>query len=333
MHPGEEMIREHLGSVLVPGKFGGLMISPSRRSRVESMIHKGQRVREIAVELDRELPAFTKEIATPDETHQLYKKLISEPNFAYYIAARIAGDDKLKGHSAVMAVHRIFDHIEGGFIDKADGLHINPEEQDEMKELFNHYQLVSASIPSISEPITKYASRIEPSDELHKTAREILLSPVALMLFGMELEGAGIDSDAGYYFKKLIGEFLESDSGGTFSVRKSGRDEVTEAMRNAFRDLRNVGRKRRQLIAEVAELEDIELKYIYQSPVGSLIVLQMVREEIESSQPDGLAIWFAAHFDEDETGSLQPKAESMELLSEIVEKADEISGNLKESDF
>lgn len=328
IHPGQEQLEEKLGRILVRDGDGKLRVPQSRIREARKAIETGQRVLELASVARREFPLLADEIAGVDQDHAWARQILSNPGFADFFAAEL-GEETLDDPLAA-SVDELFEHIEGGFVDRSDGIHLNPEERDEVLEVFSHYEMIQSGISQTRDLLEKYLEDMALDDLLHRDLHEVLSSPTASILIGRDF--VVTERDPGYAFREITGEIISFDEDGRWEVKKSSQEEVSEIMKDALRDLRFRQRKGRQLLAEGELIEDQELSSIYSSFTGQMVVIEIIRERIERSSADGLQLWVENHFETDETGRLKPRGESIEFLSEIVAASLEIASNLK-SDF
>ncbi|NNE94381.1 MAG: hypothetical protein HKN23_22250, partial [Verrucomicrobiales bacterium] len=246
-----------------------------------------------------------------------------------FVASDLAQKDSDQPTS--VQVEKLFSNLEEGFTDTADGLQIKPDAKKELLPFLDSYDLYGEQLDHVSEVLAEYASKIDERDDLHKNLKRVLSSKGAVILIVRETEMPG-SKDAGYAFKQVIGELLESDKNGKLRVKKEKESDLSSNMKEALKTLREAARKGREFDKLTEAIADEELKEIYQSPTGKMIVVQMIQDEMRSLNFDGLALWIDEHFEKGAEGKLQPKAETTRLLARIVKRAEEIAANLK-SDF
>ena len=328
IRPGPKMIEDKFGGVLVLGKDGAYVIPPSRIEQAKKVVRLGTAVAELKTAIGDELVIFADEIASPDDFHEKVKATLRDAKFTTFVSTEMSKD--LAEHSVPACFDKLFKGLEEGFSDRADGLHINPRAREDVARLMTKFENIRANLATASDAMARFANRMSEKDELHREIKKVLHSEVAVMLFARDHNAE--PGDAGYAFRAMLAGVLESDQDGKRKVRKSEQEKIVANMTEALRTLREARRKGRQFDQLTAEIDEPELVEIYQSPVGKLIVGQLIREELELLAIDGLSLWIDQYFTKNDSGKFLPKARATEVMSQIVERSREISANLK-SDF
>ncbi len=325
MRPSTKAISQRLSSILSDDGEGNLVVPPSREEQGQQVADLGETMQQVTKEIGPELLIYADEMATPDEVHKRLKAALQEPLFAVFIAAEVG--EKARENNTEFSVTELFESLEEAFIDKGDGLHINPEASEEVGELLAGFELVTERISAIREPLKKFASRIKDDNELHRALKTTLLSEGAAVLLSREI--AVSSADAGEVFLSLVGSVLEKGKDGKTRVREDAREELIDDMQSTLRTIREARRLGRQFDELAAQVEDPELIAIYQSPAGKLIVGQAILEGAKALSVNGLALWIDRHFVTVEGDAVTLRANANKELERVVADAKEIAANLK----
>jgi beta-lactamase regulating signal transducer with metallopeptidase domain len=328
MRPSMQMMTNRLSAILADQGDGSLAVPASRIKQAEQVVKIGKTISGLTDEVKEELKYFTEDVATPDELSKRVKTALEHPNFPVFVSA-ISLKDAMH-NKRVPSVAEIFEHLEGGFIDRVDGLHINPNEREEITQRIREFEILNERFPLINGPLKNLAGKVSEKDALHNDLREVMTTDGVAMFLAFDMDIGG--GDAGEIFLDMIGEILETAKGNKKIVREEQREEVIGHMRGVLRGLRDAGRKGRQFERITDQMEDRELAGIYKSRGGKLAVALAIREEIEALSINGLDLWIGHHFMKGDDGTLTLKANAADALEEIVAQAREIEKSLS-SDF
>ncbi len=140
------------------------------------------------------------------------------------------------------------------------------------------------------------------------------------------------DAPPGEIIRDLLGDVLEEGEDEKLYVREDRAEEVTDFVREMFRQYRSI-RRRARLIDEVAKrVDDAELQEAFQSTGGKFVILHSIHTSLRNAQFDGFTMWVNEHFVETDNGlALRDGAE--EMVREFLAQVQEINEELKKDDF
>jgi beta-lactamase regulating signal transducer with metallopeptidase domain len=328
LRPDERVIEERLGEIFVANAEGKYIIRPGRRAEAEEHLRKAKLLSRALGAIHEEMKALSEEFSERDELNKRAKQLLAQPMFAAFIAAQLFDDDDGDVSRRVDNFFREFGHMA---VDTADGLAIIEEEpREEIERALGEYDRIATIAPKLSRPLKAFAAKIDPSEELERGWQELLNSNVAVLKIAEEFEVAS--AEPAEIVRDLLGEVLDEGINGELKVRSDNQEEITEFIREMFRNYREVRRHGRVIERAAQHVADEELREAFSSTGGKYIVISSIRRSFASRDFNGLSMWVDEVFEGGDDGFvLRDGAE--EDIEAFLADVRNVTEELKKDDF
>lgn len=328
MYPGVDVIQRRLADAFAADREGKIFVREQAREAVARLVGQLQMAARMMPVMQREFDALHQEMHAADPLHAELKERMASGRSAAWLSFELASTGQA---DASGLINRYFESLEGLLEDTGEGLVILESARERVQQSMARSGDIGTRMKVLDQPLREFAGRIdEKRGPLEAEIKQLLQTPVGLVAMATRIDVGTMD--ASRYVRSLVEQVMDVDDAGKMTVRA---DRV-EAVRNYARELlRNVRQMRRQLdssSAVVDALADPELQTAVSSLAGRVIVAEKIRQRVAARQYDPLAAFAGEHFDRSESG-LVPRPSAMAILSQIVDQAAKIEGELGNDDF
>ncbi len=328
LRPDQQIVERLLGELFVRDEAGKYIVRPGRRVEAEHHLKRTQQARKVLKPMRSELTEWASEFSEKDELHKEIKQALGEPLFASFILSELIDDE---GGKITQRVEQFFEQMSHIAVDTADGLEVVEDEaRGEIAEAIERYRHLERVAKKLSGPLKQFAAQIDDSQELEKGWKQLLSSELVMVRLGGEYEFA--DAEPGEIVRALLAEVLEEPDEGKLHVSEDRAEEVTEFVRDAFRQYRAVRRQGRTIEELASEMDDKELQQALMSMGGKYAVLYSIRDSLRGARFNGLSLWIEEHFEESDNG-LVLREGAEEMVQDFLGRVREVSEELKKDDF
>lgn len=328
LRPDVSLVERLLGRVFVDNGEGKYIVRPGRRDEATQFLARIQRSRKAVAPLHAELQEWSKEVVEKDEFHTRIKRALQDRAFAAFIATELLGDYE---GPASERLDEFYEHLGDLLVDTAEGLEVaDDERREELSEALEEYSQTRRAAEKLGGALKQFAARIDRTEELEQGWHQILSSDVSVVRLGDEYEF--IDSDPEKIVRALLSEVLDEDDDGKLFVREDRAEELTEQVREFFRQFRSIRAKGRTMDSIVKSLADEDLKEAFASNGGKYAVLLSIQQKLRRAEFNGFDLWVEEHFVEVDNG-LQLRDGAEEMIDEFLEQVDEVNAELAKDDF
>jgi beta-lactamase regulating signal transducer with metallopeptidase domain len=329
LHPGREQIEERLQEFLVRSKEGQYVIRPARRAQVEKRLQLLESLNGPLSRLEKELIAWSDDIAKIDTTHtQFADTLRSAPFAKFLLIQRIQEDLSIDDPN----LDGFFGMLEDATHDTAKGLTLDLESDSyrELNQGMERFHKIWDYRDALAEPLEQISSKINNSDPLHESLRTSLNSDVSLLSIAVNMDYLPVTAIEAT--QEWIAQIVTKNDMGKYEITIPSSEEFQARVEDFYRQYRETRRRGRIVDDFAAHVTDTAVTEALSSIVGKLILTDMVTASLQRPDVDGLQIWFSNHFSESEQG-LQLNDGADEVIQQFLDEAKEMDSELSKEDF
>lgn len=329
LHPGREQIEERLQEFLVRNKEGQYVIRPARRAQVEKRLKLLESLNAPLGRLEKELIAWSDDIAKIDSTHtQFADTLRSAPFAKFLLIQRIQEDLSIDDPH----LDGFFGMLEDATHDTAKGLILDLESDSyrELSQGMERFQKIWDYREALAEPLEQISSKINNSDPLHESLRTSLTSEVSLLSIAVNMEYLPVTATEATH--EWIAQIVTKNDMGKYEITIPSDEEFQARVEDFYRQYRENRRRGRIVDDFAAQVTDTAVANTFRTTVGKLVLADLVTASLPRPDADGLQLWFKDHFSESEQG-LQLDDWAGEVIQQFVNEAKEMDDELSKEDF
>jgi hypothetical protein len=325
LRPDVTQVAERLSDVLV-NIDGRYSIRSGRRDDVEQRLNVVDRASRIVPTIRRELLEYSQEMAETDDRHRDFKRAMAHDVFQAIVSFQLANNDD----SIQNQIDGFFQNLEYLTVDSAAGLTLNPETLDQIDEQLANYHRMAHRIEILTPAVKEFAELMRTDDALHQRLAGLLRTMMGVSRIAEDFDADSPDPDSA--LKDLLGQILQEDAEGRLRVKEEQAEELTNGLREMFRNHREF-RRRGRVVDQLAEnLDDEALRAALQSIPGKYVVLKMIEQRLASQSRDPFSTWVKDRF-ESIDGGIGIKDSAAEEIQSIVNQVQEINRELEKDDF
>lgn len=328
LRPDVRVIERLLGEIFVDSGNGTYKIRPGRRDEAAEYLARVKRIRKSVKPIHAELKEWSTEFVEQDDFHRRVKTALADRVFASFIAAELIGD---YDGPVSERLDEFFENMGEIAVDTAEGLEVIDEGQrEELANALDRFDQTRLASEKLAKPLKVFAASIDTSDPLEQGWSEILSSDLAIVRIGDDYEF--VDADPAKIVRALLSEVLDESDDGKLFVQPGRAEELTEHVREFFRQYRSVRAKGRSLDEPALQIDDEELRDAFQSNGGKFVVLMTIQKSFQGAAFDGFQVWLAEHFEENDEG-LALREGGEEMVQDFIDQVAEVTEELAKDDF
>lgn len=328
LHPGVALIQQRLASAFAVDRDGKLFVREQAVEAVTLLVEQLRRAEQVFPKIQDEFHQLGAEIFAADDFHADFKRRLAGDTSAAYISVELTGTDRLDLNELV---NSYFQSLEPFFLDTADGLIIQPEQLDRLKEAMNRNADVRRSMEVLKEPLVEFAEMIdETRSPLDGEIKQLLLQPIGLVAVAKRVDAGMVNIER--YVQNIVDQTLETADDGTTTVRTDRQEAVARYAQELLRGGREIRRQLNVSNEIVENLADEKLQETMMSLSGRFVVMQSIRKRSASIEIDALGE-FTSRFFDDTANGLVAKPEAEAMMTQVIEQAARIESELGNDDF
>ncbi|MCA9145582.1 MAG: hypothetical protein H6823_16470 [Planctomycetaceae bacterium] len=328
LRPGGALIDRELGKVFVRGEQGKYVIRAGRRPDAEQFVERSRQQTVVISPLQKEMSAWAKDLATPDDFHKRMQAAFADPLFAVLVATKIYEKGNQPGQAS-MQVNKFFEGLENACRDTVDGLVVRDEAQADIDKLLTEFARAQQASEQVRPMLTQYADRIQADDDLHRQWAELLRGDLAAAMFGPSYEAGKVTPEVAIQ-ATLAKMFTEQD--GRLKMISQNEEEIEKFASKMFRDYRDARRRGHSVTEFAAKITDPEMRDAFASTGGKFVMATEAKQALSEINVEGFALWRHEFFESTDAGYVA-KAAAFEEVRSILADVEKVGEELKKDDF